>query len=241
METEDLLLFDELCDVTQPSHNYFSIEQELIETKNKLKLLEDRLNKLEDKNGSELSLYTFPMKNPIRNEELYFCDVNCKEIKIDEKLYIFMDDCLFCDIWDFKLFVDHSESNPSVRFLQQFKNVKKLIIDLSSSIIGGIKSHQSSSRSTEILINVCKIILNSNNGCDIIFKSNDLYANGLKIEKLFKETFMKSTHYTELTVEIKNNLIINNGCALYQTQPYINETKSYCVKHKIAFTSNIGL
>ena len=240
METEDLLLFDELCDVTQPSHNYFTIEQELIETKKKLKQLEDRLNKFENKNGSELSLSILPMKNPIRNDELYFCDVNCKEIKIDEKLYIFMDDCLICDIWDFKLVNHNIETNPSVRFLQQFKNVKTLIIDLSQSMIGGIKHHRSNTRSTEILINVCKIILNSNN-CEIIFKSNDLYANGLNIEKLFKDTFLKSTHYTKLTVEIKNNLVINGGCASYQTQPYINETKSYCVKNKFIFTSNIGL
>jgi hypothetical protein len=243
METGDLLSLNELFDVVQPSHNYFSIEQELIETKSKLKLLEDRLRKLEERDSSELSFSMFPMKTPIRDEGLYFCDVNCEEIKIDSKLYIFIGDCLLCNIWDFRIFDHDINTNPSVRFLKQFKNVKTLIIDLSYSIIVAVNSHCSTTRSTEFLINVCKIILYSNSDCEILIKSNELYANSVKFDELFKGLFMKSTNYKKLTIEIKNNLIVNanSGCASYQTAPYINDTKTHCVKNKIAFISNIGI
>jgi BMFP domain-containing protein YqiC len=51
MENQDLLSLNEICyDCIQRPHNYFSIKQELIETKRKLILLEERLNKIEEKN-----------------------------------------------------------------------------------------------------------------------------------------------------------------------------------------------
>ena len=255
MDTEDLLLLHELCedDYIRPSTspNYFSIESELFETKNYVKILEEKMNLLEERiktlegknDTTNLSLSMFPLRNPIRNGELYFCDVNCTEIKIDSKLYIFMDECLFCDIWDFRL-LEYNESSPSFRFLQQFKGIKTFIIDLSYTIIGGDKPHQSNSRSTEMLLNVCKIILNSNNDTEIVFKSNNLYEFGNRIERLFKEIFMNLhvQRCKKLNVEITNNLIIsNNSFASYQTQPYVNDTKSYCIKNKIEFHSNIGL
>lgn len=51
MENQDLSSLNELCyNCIQTPHNYFSIKQELIETKRKLILLEERLNKIEEKN-----------------------------------------------------------------------------------------------------------------------------------------------------------------------------------------------
>ena len=51
MENPDLLSSNELCyDCIQRPHNYFSIKQELIETKRKLILLEERLKRLEEQN-----------------------------------------------------------------------------------------------------------------------------------------------------------------------------------------------
>jgi len=51
MENQDLSSLNELCyNCIQTPHNYFRITQELIETKRKLILLEERLNKIEEKN-----------------------------------------------------------------------------------------------------------------------------------------------------------------------------------------------
>jgi hypothetical protein len=51
MENQDLLSSNELCyDCIQTPHNYFRIKQELIETKRKLILLEERLKRLEEQN-----------------------------------------------------------------------------------------------------------------------------------------------------------------------------------------------
>jgi hypothetical protein len=51
MEKTDLLSSNEICyNCIQSPHNYFSIKQELIETKRKLILLEERLKKIEEKN-----------------------------------------------------------------------------------------------------------------------------------------------------------------------------------------------
>jgi hypothetical protein len=246
METKDLTSFEdlkELCDVTQPSHIHYCIVQVLIETKNRLQLLEDRLAKLEDKDkeaGQSFSM--IPMNSPLQplaNEHFYFCDVNCREVKIDTGMYIFMDNCLLCNIYDFRLINHLYESNPAQRFLRQFKHIKTFIIDLSSSIIGS--TDQCKSRSTEILINVCNVLLSSNDSCEILFKCNSLYDYRDRIEKLFKDVFQKSIQYTKLTVEVKNNLIVNGSSASYQTQPYINDTKSHCIQNNIEFISNIIL
>ena len=59
MEPANLLSLNELryyC--VQSSHNYCSIKQELIETKRKLVLLEERLNQLEEQNKV---VYTTPL------------------------------------------------------------------------------------------------------------------------------------------------------------------------------------
>jgi hypothetical protein len=51
MENKDLLSSNEICyNCIQSPHNYFSIKQELIETKRKLILLEERLKRLEEQN-----------------------------------------------------------------------------------------------------------------------------------------------------------------------------------------------
>jgi hypothetical protein len=244
---------NELCGVTQTSYNYFSIEQELIETKHRLKLLEDRLAKLEDKEKeTKPSFSMIPMNNPLHpetNVRLYFCDVNCREVKIDANMCIFMDDCLLCNICDFGLYTHLYETNPSQRFLRQFKNIKTLIIDLSSSTIGGSRlgvEYRCKVTLLEFLVNVCKIILDSNNDCEISFKYNNLYYTygydyGDIIKVLFKDIFQKSIQYTKLTVEVKNNSLVGDRFASNQIQPYINETRSHCVNNGIEFTSNIGV
>jgi hypothetical protein len=50
MENQDLLSSNEICyNCIQSPHNYFSIKQELLETKRKLMLLEERLKQLEER------------------------------------------------------------------------------------------------------------------------------------------------------------------------------------------------
>jgi len=51
MENQDLLSLNKICyNCIQSPHNYFSIKQELLETKRKLILLEERLKRLEEQN-----------------------------------------------------------------------------------------------------------------------------------------------------------------------------------------------
>ena len=256
METKDLTSFEdlnELCDVTQPSRIHYCIVQALIETKNRLQLLEDRLAKLEDKEKeTKPSFSMIPMNNPLHpetNVRLYFCDVNCREVKIDANMYIFIDNCLLCNICDFGLYTHLFETNPSQRFLKQFKNIKTFVIDLSSSIIEGSRlglEYRCKVTLPEFLVNVCNVILDSNNDCEISFKYNNLYYTygydyGDIIKVLFKDIFQKSIQYTKLTVEVKNNLLVGDRFASNQTQPYINDTKSHCIQNNIEFIFNIIL
>lgn len=255
METSDLLLFEEESESLNPfdefinnekSTHLISIENELIETKNKVKALEDRIKFLEEKfnriSGSTSSFTMIPMKNSIRNNDFYFCDVNCSEIKIDSKHYIYMDDCLFDNIIQFKLFDHDKNINPSVKFLQQFKNIKTLLIDLAGSCIGGgVCYNLSESRDIEQIVNVLQVIIESNKDFEIIFKSPDLY-NHRNYDSIFMG-FMKTTSYKKLTIEIKDNLIINKqtGGATYATHASIHKIKKHCVENKIDFKTNIGV
>ena len=54
MDTIDLINFDEVSEPQQPT--IYSLEQELFETKRKLSLLEERLNKLEEQKSQSFSV-----------------------------------------------------------------------------------------------------------------------------------------------------------------------------------------
>jgi hypothetical protein len=146
--TTDLLSFDDLTDNVQSSNNYFGIERELFETKNKLKLLEEKFNRLEDKNDTKNKLklleekFNRLEKQPKQTEtrsftiipiktitKWCFCDINATKIKVDLHTHIYFDDCTFCSIADFNLRDHDLNTIPATNFLQQFQNIKTFTID----------------------------------------------------------------------------------------------------------------
>ena len=118
----DLISFDEVSEPQQPT--IYRLEQELFETKRKLSLLEERLNKLEEEKSQ--SFFVIPFKtSPIFYESKFdsywnFCDINCTSIKIDI-FFIYFNDC--------RIELNEFIKNQSC-FLKQFQNIKVLEIDI---------------------------------------------------------------------------------------------------------------
>jgi hypothetical protein len=250
METTDLINFDEVYEHQQPT--IYSLEQELFETKRKLSLLEERINKLEEEKSQSFSVIPFKFDSPFNNRrDWIFCDINCSSIKID-MFHIYFNDCKLFDIKDF--------IQNQYCFLKQFQNIKLIEIDRFPILINTsshlytctetdstmYRRHDGSyytSISHENYISLITTLLSVYKDIEIIFKSPNLYPEGSSKTYLIFKEFMKSTNYRKLHIEIKDNLTVNrqNGGVSYVSQPYVNETKEHCIRNNIEFTSNIGL
>jgi hypothetical protein len=247
----DLINFDEVYEHQQPT--IYSLEQELFETKRKLSLLEERLNKLEEQKSQSFSVIPFKFDSPFNNrKDWLFCDINSSSIKID-LFHIYFNDCKLFDIKDFI-------QNQSC-FLKQFQNIKLIEIDTSTINVGAeliscskgngnlyrysegsfYKYYQCISNTN--YISLIKTLLSVYKDIEIIFKATTLSSQSSSNHYSIFQEFMKSTNYKKLHIEIKDNLTINpqNGGVSYVSQPYVNETKEHCIRNNIEFTSNIGL
>ena len=243
METEDLLTFPES---DAPVYNYFTNEKELLETKQRVKELEDKLKdfesrmkkvkEVEDKlkrfenlEDRLLKLETdnsgpsiFPM---VDNLLLRFYNIKAETIKI-LGTQLLLDDHLFCSnlmqLWN-KPPIPYE--GISFEFLKQFKRVKQLIID------------NGSCDREEIILNICRTIIKNNN-CEIVVKFDSIHNkySGILFTKCFN-----SEIYRKMTIEIKNNLNVVGGQASYASADFITQTKKHCDKYNIEFKSNIGL
>ena len=77
MDTTDLINFDEVCEPKLSVPTYYMMEQELFETKRKLSLLEERMNKLEEQKSQSFSVIPFKSDSPFNNrKDWVFCDIN---------------------------------------------------------------------------------------------------------------------------------------------------------------------
>ena len=235
MDTEDLLTFPES---DAPVYNYFTNEKELLETKQKVKELEDKLKRFENFEDRLLKLETensgfsiFPILN-ISNtgyETVRFYNIKAETIKI-LGTELLIDEELFCsNIMRFCNKNGGTGYGISFEFLKQFKNVKQFIIDNASVGRDGRE---------EMLLNICKTIIKHNN-CEILFKAQTLYESNRDHFMLFN--LFKSTNYRKITIEIKNNLNVVGGQGSYVSAFYVTETKTYCDKNNIEFKSNLGL
>ena len=232
METEDLLIFPES---DAPVYNYFTNEKELIETKQKVKELEDKLKqfesrmmKLETENNG---LSIFPILDT-QTQKFKFYNMNAETIKILGNTLL-IDDQIFCsDLMQFW--------GNGFEFLKQYKRVKQFIID-NVEYRGKIHySYGGTNGINQILIDICRVIIKNN--CEIVFKSDTLresyHYNDVQSE-LF--SLFQSTIYRKITIDIKNNLNIVGDKGSYVSSTFVTETKKYCDKNNIEFTSNIGL
>ena len=249
METEDLLTFPES---DAPVYNYFTNEKELIETKQKVKELEDKLKdfesrmkkvkEVEDKlkdfesrmitENSGFSIFSMLHRSNTGNESLRFYNINAKTIKISG-ITLFIDDQLFCsDLMQFCNNIRDSEYSISFEFLKQFKRVKNFIIEGCCSIRG------------KIIINICHTII-KNNDCEIVVKFDSITESSAYPRILFTQC-LNLEIYRKITIEIKNNLNVvgrqgSYGQGSYASADFITQTKKHCDKYNIEFKSNLGL
>lgn len=213
--------------------------------------LEEKMNKLEEQKSQSFSVIPIPLftcdvnvnvsefatfddfnsnSNLCKFNKFNFCDINCSSIKMD-LYYLYIDNLKIFNLNELKY------DEFIIKFFKQFKNI--LILEL--DFIIPLNYHSDHSK-CPFRIELINLFINDNT--NIILKRNTLYSKccGGNDYLIFQE-FMKSTNYKKLHIEIKNNLNINpkTGSGCYVSQPYVNETKEYCLRNNIEFTSNIGL
>lgn len=252
-ETEDLLNLNEAICEEQPIKNYWSVESELVEAKERINKLEKIITDLGkkvkqmEKNSKTNKYSIIPI---ISNNEHNFCDINSSSLLINVKTNMFFDNVCCFSFNQLNLYDHNKETNKAVDFLQQFKNIKSLIIDFNtifyhSTVTPDIYESNifngdcfSGKRNCEQFINTLNVIMNSNNIEEITYKTTYLYNNS---KPLFDE-LIKQKSYKKVNIDIKNCFnIVNGQPSGYASAPCINEFYNHCKKNKIIFTSNIGL
>jgi hypothetical protein len=215
--------------------------------------LEEKMNKIKEQQ-THIIPFRLPkglsMKggNPdysIINDYIWdFCDINSNHIKID-MFHMYFNNCKLFELIEIDI------NDNYISFLKQFKHIKVIEIDLLTIpslrcrepnnlnfqyLFHGGRSISCSGRTHYTCICLRKYILTietlltSYTNLDIIFKLPILDSSKYKP---FEEMFMKSTNYKKLHMNF-----MNEG---RQLPSYLNETKEYCIRNNIEFTSNIGL
>ena len=188
------------------------IRQNLVETNNKIILLEKKLKELDEENN-----YKFPIISYASN----LLDINSKIIKTNGYDRIF----LGSNIMPHNRNLNCSEQLYK-RFLKQFRNIKIIEIEF-------LKNEKREMRKFDIM----RMLIEAFRDFEIIFKCVSLYS---EYENFFN-IIMNSSNYRKITLYIKNNVNKQTGDALYVTHPYINELKSHCIENNIEIQSNIGI
>ena len=125
--TTDLLIFEEedLLGIKDTSSNiclktYYELEDELEDVKNNLKKLQKQVETILQTPKQICYIYSF-------NSKMEIIDVNCKSITINWRNSV---DVIF-DIDNVQLKHSHSDHNNFEKFLQTFKNIKDINMNIS--------------------------------------------------------------------------------------------------------------
>jgi hypothetical protein len=209
--------------------------------------LEERINKLEEQQKNNISILQISSIQVNKHDcfgggvvggnKWLFCNINSSCIKITNQ-YLYLDDLQMID------FCKDSIPPNFVTFISQLQNIK--IIEFEAVNQPSFSDGSSDGSGENILYKhqyllINELLINSTHKFDIIFKTTKLYDIPPSSRFELFEIFMKSTNYKKLHIEVKNNLVVSGTNAHYVSQPYVNETKEYCIRNNIEFTSNIGL
>ena len=268
MDTEDLITFPES---DAPVYNYFTNEKELLETKQKVKELEDKLKQFEVR------------IKKVKEPEDRLLKLQTKKVKeLEDKVKDF--ESRMTENSGFSIFPMLDKSNAgheSLRFYNikaetiKINSVCKLFIDdqLFSSVSEFTKNGYAEGIAFEFLkqfknvkyliiefipqynqenISMSRDLFNKlitnichtiikNNNCEIIFNADSLHGINSKETETLFTTCFNSAIYKKITIDIRNNLNVVGGQGSYASADFITQTKKHCDKNNIEFKSNLGL
>ena len=183
IESTDLISLNDFLVPNQQLPSYFSIEQELNETKYKLRLLEERLKKLEENSLNTRQIFSII---PFNSSLL---DINCEKVNMNFDM-IHFDCCNTC----FLRYDNLSDNNLISKFFNQFQNIKILEFEFNN-----IRHLLNYDQQKYIKI-ICKILqsLIDINELEIIFKCSFIEDN---FKEIFHE-FMNTSINKKIILEI---------------------------------------
>lgn len=245
IKSVDLLSLNELSESIQQLPSYFSIEQELNETKYKLGLLEERLKKLENSLNSNQTFSIIPLNSGL-------LDINCEKIYMNFDMIQF--DSYTCFLWIHCLI--NSNNNTISKFFNQFQNIKIIEIEFNNKIF--YQKNETEKESKKVICNILESLIDINDNLDIIFKCDIIEDNFKAVfhefmntpvnKKIILEIIFNCSNIIDIYEEVLNefmnstyykNLIVTNYCKnniSYQCK--INKNNYYFIKNNIAYQYN---
>ena len=245
------------------------VEAELQQTKNKLKLLEDKFALLEAKMNCN-SFSIIPFVN-VYGAQIQFIDINCEEITIHNTgahssgfgssgwggttPMLYFDKILFGELHHFINFqvenelleprkitnqniINQIRGQNSVKFLEQFKNIKHLVIDINYDV--------QNQTMTDILKYTIETIMN-------VYNFDTITINGKNVPDFhtwFLKLLQSNTNYKTIEFDVDQTKMDQYGkpngdyCDKWKTllkQPHspIKKLRLHCEATRIEFINNI--
>lgn len=245
--------------------NDTELASELFETKNKLKLLEEKFALLEARVNSN-SFSVIPVSNGMK-----FIDINCEEILLHnymEAVYsgqymsynitpvtMYFDKILFGPIHDFINYnadfqsrqpritkcveIEQIRGQNSIEFLRQFKNIKRFVININSDVTSNCMFGSSNIQRDNLMYTI-STILNFNNNIDVIIKGK----NTRDFHALLLKELLKYTNYKKIEFDVDQTQMNGTYCDTWKTF-IVNSAngftalKQHSEANSIAFVHNI--
>lgn len=246
--------------------NDSELAAELLETKNKLKLLEEKFALLEARVNSN-SFSVIPVSNGMK-----FIDINCEEFLLHnymEAVYsgqhmsynitpvtMYFDKILFGPIHEFInhtsdwqliqpritkcVTIEQIRGQNSIEFLRQFKNIKRFVININSDVTSNYMFGGSSNIQRDNLMYTISTILNFNNNIDVIIKGK----NTRDFHALLLKELLKYTNYKKIEFDVDQTQMNSTYCDKWKTF-IVNSAngfttlRSHCESNGIMFVHNI--
>jgi len=207
-----LLLLYKINELSYLKKTHCYITQNLVETNNKIILLEKKLKELDEENNYKFSIIS---------DSSNLLDINSEIIKTNGYDRIFLDGNRMPHN------INCSEQLYT-RFLQQFRNIKIIEIEFLEN-----EKHEKTK------FDIMRILIEAFRDFEIIFKCVSLYS---EYENFFNIIMNSSNYRKiTLYIKDNLNVNKQTGNASYVTHPYINELKSHCIENNIEIQSNIGI
>jgi len=200
IESVDLLSLNDFLVPNQQLPSYFSIEKELNETKYKLRLLEERLKKIEENILNSHQRFTIiPMSNRL-------LDINCEKVNMNFDRIHFDCDHL-CLLWYHCLF--DSNNNIISKFFNQFQNIKIIEIEFNNKTF--LSKNVNEKECKKVICDILESLIDINDDLEIIFKCSFIEDNFFEVFHEFMNTSINKKIILEIIFNCSNIIDIYEG------------------------------
>jgi hypothetical protein len=193
-EDEDLLGIKDIpCfDFINKNKTYYELENELTEVKNTLLILQKQIESILQRPKQVETIYIYSLNN-----KMEIINTNCKNIVFN---YLSPDPGIIIDIDNVKIKHCHSDYNNLNKFLQTFRNINEININISFPVKAEKTNHFMP------YLNIIKNIVKLNNEIKIIINISTISFEFNWLEYIFEDIIIENIKTINISYQSREDL-----------------------------------